>query len=543
MSDADGGAAASARPRRAAARAERSLGAAGVALFLFSAVAGGPYGIETAVQAAGALPTFCALAVLSVSFCATQALVVAELSARRPTNAGCITWVLEGLGPAAGFAAAWVSMAQAAANMPLYAVLTANALAQAAPALRAPAAAAAVKAGAVAFALGVNVAGVAAAGRVAGVMVALVQTPFVLMPLLWAAAGRRFEWRALARAQPGWWPARAGVFVATVAWNMQGWLALGAVAGEVRAPRRSIPRGVAAAVALVLANYVWPLLLTVPLAPDADEWGSGFFVAIAERAAPALGAWAAAAAALSCAANFLPVLAAAARQTQAAARARMALPRACARDATRFRTPVPALAGNAALALALALAFDFDTLVTLQLLLAVAQLLLVLAAFVALKARGGGGGGGGAFPAAAAAATTDDDAAAADDDDADADADADADDVYAVPGGLPGALAVCAPILAVAVVVVAANAEDAWVALAALAAAGVALAAAGALWERWVYSPEILRGLVEGGEDADAEDADGAEGGADGGDGGGSSGPAQAGAPGRDESEDAPLVR
>ena len=445
---------------RAISPRQPELGATGVALFLFSAVAGGPYGIETAIQAAGAAPTFVALVLIAVFFCATQALIVAELASAYPTNAGVITWSIVGLGPAAGFVSAWISIAQSLVNMPLYAVLTANAINQAYP--LSTWASLAVKGTTVIIAASVNVVGVGAAERITGVMVFLVQTPFIALPIVWALNKQPFTWTALEGTVPDW-TSNTGIFVATVAWNMQGWLNFGNIAGEVKDPARNIPLGVGVAVFLVLLNYVWPLIFAVAIAPDFSKWSSGYFVEIAIQVAPGLGQWAAAAAALSCMSNFIPVLAAASRQTQTAAAARMlpkSLARLLAKDASRFQTPVAAVVINAIGAGALT-AFDFDTLVRLQLFLAISQLVIVVAAFVALKWRL-----------------------------------TEVRKTYAVPGRFVGACIVAIPIFCIAAIVIAVNITTTWVEMVVLFVVMILLCIGGIYWERYVYDDVILERLL-----------------------------------------------
>lgn len=55
--------------------------------------AGGPFGIEEAVGAAGPLPVFISLFVLGFFWALPQALMTAELSTIYPENGGYIVWV------------------------------------------------------------------------------------------------------------------------------------------------------------------------------------------------------------------------------------------------------------------------------------------------------------------------------------------------------------------------------------------------------------------------------------------------------------------
>lgn len=199
---------------------KRTLGALGVATVCFAAVAGGPFGLEPAVGQAGGLPTLICLIITALCWATTQALMVAELSTMLPSNAGYIGWVLHGLGPVFGFLNAWICNLQQVLNLPLYAVLACNSLESVVGQLPV-AAEISIKLAVIAVAAIVNLLGVEAVEKVTGVMVLLVQTPFVLMPILWASSGRKFQWPALGASVEGWEQNNFAGFLSTVLWNLQ----------------------------------------------------------------------------------------------------------------------------------------------------------------------------------------------------------------------------------------------------------------------------------------------------------------------------------
>jgi hypothetical protein len=67
---------------------ERTLDTIGVAVVTFAAVTGGAFGIETAVGAAGALPTLLGLLFVGCAWSLPQALMTAELGALFASNGG-----------------------------------------------------------------------------------------------------------------------------------------------------------------------------------------------------------------------------------------------------------------------------------------------------------------------------------------------------------------------------------------------------------------------------------------------------------------------
>jgi amino acid transporter len=310
----------------------RKLGALSVAVISFGSVAGGPYGIEAAVGAAGALPTLVGCAALAFLWSAPQALVTAELATAFPSNGGYITWGVRGLGPVLGFVNAANCVASAVCNLPLYPVLFASYIATLDPALS-PWVLGAIKAAALALAVGLNLAGIQAV-EVAGLLfTVIVQLPFILMPLVAAAGGSpAFAWGAgPASVLPGW-RANFAVFVSTLCWNAQGWVNVGNLASDVRNPRVAYPAGSALAVALVSLNYIYPVWVCSALAPDAAAWDTGYFATIGSSVAPWLGLFTTAASLFSCANNFLPQLGTTSRALRYCALYRM--------------LPLPGLAAN-----------------------------------------------------------------------------------------------------------------------------------------------------------------------------------------------------
>lgn len=313
--------------RSAAAQSSvRRLGSLGVCAVLFASVAGGPYGIEAAVGAAGGLPTLVGCVALAALWSAPQALVAAELSCAFPSSGGSLGWVSEGLGPTAGFVAAANVLTQAATNLPLYPVLFASYVAQLAPGAP-PWALAAAKLGTLAAAVLLNVIGLDAVSAAAGVLSLAVQAPFLALPVAALAYKATWTWSAAAATLPSWRD-NASVFIAVIIWNSNGWINSGNLAGEVANPAVAYTRGSAAAVLLVALNYVYPVAVGVALAPDAAAWTTGYFADVGEAVAPWLGVWITVGAALSVMNNFIPQLATTARALRFTALYGMLPPRA-----------------------------------------------------------------------------------------------------------------------------------------------------------------------------------------------------------------------
>jgi amino acid transporter len=451
-----GATAGGAHPAGAAAADTRKLGALAVAIISFGSVAGGPYGIEAAVGAAGALPTLLGCVALAFLWSAPQALVTAELATMFPSNGGYITWVVRGLGPVLGFVNAANAVASAACNLPLYPVLFVSYISALYPDIP-DAGLFGIKAAGLVLTVALNVAGIEAVELASLLFTVIVQTPFVLIPIAAAVTGRPgFHWATGPTSVLPGWQSSFAVFVSTLCWNAQGWVNVGNIASDVRNPQVSYPLGSALAVALVAINYIYPVAVCAALAPDASAWNTGYFANIGSSVAPWLGAYTTAVSVFSSANNFLPQMGTTARALRYAALYRMVpLPYLHTKWA-RSGAPVAAILLQGALC-AVLMNFSFDTLVIVNVLFYNVGLALQFGAFLALKHRAPGL----ARP-------------------------------FVVPGGLAGAWAISLAFFGVlALGFYAAAVSDGWV-MVILLGCNAGFVLGGLAWARWGYDDGLL---------------------------------------------------
>ena len=466
-------------PRHVPAPSTGRMGVLGVAVISFASVAGGPYGIESAVGVVGALPTLVGLIITAFIWTTTQALVATELAVMFPSNSGSVAWVLAGLGPTLGYINALVAVLANCANAPLYTQTISASIAQLVPLSHGQAFM--MEIASLLLAAGINCIGVEAVERLSAVLVILAQSPFIIAPIIWAARGQTFQWAALGEAKVGWAQPHPAL-ISTILWNSAGFASVGNLAGECKDPARTIPRGVVIAIVAVTLNYVLGVLVMVPIDPPTSDsdWSDGQYVAVAAKVS--LGPWTAVCCALACLSTLTSQLALSARALQCVVQGRF-LPRAfdgLAYNLIVWRTPspVPALLTSCFLMSLLAL-LSFNDLVILELLLANVGLILLFASFLSLKHS---------LPHASRP--------------------------FAVPGGVLGAWAVSLPFFSLIGLLLYANAlESASLDTSlAVAAACVLLAVAGARWARGANVEETLERLAqgEGGDGHDVSEAQGA---------------------------------
>ncbi|GJN31609.1 hypothetical protein PR202_gn00103 [Eleusine coracana subsp. coracana] len=315
---------------------------------IYFEVAGGPYGAERAVQAAGPLFTLLGFLVFPFLWGVPESLVTAELAAAIPGNGGCVV------------------------NVAAYPALVADYLRQVGVARTCTVVGMTLVLSLVSYA-GLSVVGW---GAVALGLVSL--APFVLMTAMALPKLQPWRWTTQVQGNNKDWR----LFFNTLFWNLNYWDSASTMAGEVDRPERTFPRALGLAVVLIIASYLLPLMAATGAT---EAWANGY---LADAAGVIGGGWLKywidAGAVLSSIGMFEAQLSSGAYQLLGMANLGL-LPAIFARRAARFRTPWVAIATSAAITLAVSfLPFD-DVVATANFLYGLGTLL-EFAAFLWLRA-------------------------------------------------------------------------------------------------------------------------------------------------------------
>jgi amino acid transporter len=260
-----------------------------VAVVFFS-VSGGPYGLEEAVGASGALITLALLLVVPFVWSLPAILMVAELSSAMPVEGGYYAWVKKGLGPFAGFLEGWWSWLNSFIDMAIYPVLFTDYLTtllrrelgltvfEDQPWLAWP-----LRLLLIWACVWLNLRGVRRVGLSSMLFVVLVLAPFGVMVAI--GLPRLFEdatplWQA-ARPEDTTLAGALGLGLFVVLWNYLGWDGPSTVLGEVSRPARAFPLALWAGFVLIVLAYVLPVLAGLSATTDPADWTSGSFPDIA----------------------------------------------------------------------------------------------------------------------------------------------------------------------------------------------------------------------------------------------------------------------
>lgn len=169
----------------------------------YAYIASGPYGIEPAVAAGGALLSIAGLVAFALLWALPQALLAAELTAAMPESGSVVVWLERGVGRRWAAVGAGCLVLSQIFDLAIFTGQVIGYASQLYPALGAGTAAAIATQ--VALCVAVAAANLSGLGVVTGVLVSsllVTVTPFVLAPFAAAARGVAFDTRAiLARPQ------------------------------------------------------------------------------------------------------------------------------------------------------------------------------------------------------------------------------------------------------------------------------------------------------------------------------------------------------
>lgn len=357
----------------------RGLNLTGLVALTFFCVAGGAYGLEDAVGAAGPMIVLVGILILPWLWSFPTALMTAELATAMPEDGGYVIWVERAFGRFWGFQEGWLSWLCSFADNALYPVMFVDYLAYLNGDMS-PGERWLIGAGVISFVSWLNLRGIRVVGFCSIVFTLLVLAPFLVMAWLGAPRVETVHW--FARAAVIDWP----LLLSALLWNTCGWDNAGCCAGEVIKPSRNYPRAMAFTVVLVTAAYLVPVAVGVSADTQWADWKEGQFPKIAAAIGGGwLGVWLTVAGLISAAGLFNALLCTSSRVSYSMARLSM-LPRPLADLHPRHATPAKSIIVNA-IGVALLIPFSFQELIQVDMFLYALALLLEFAALIWLRVK------------------------------------------------------------------------------------------------------------------------------------------------------------
>jgi amino acid transporter len=369
----------SCEPAQGRSRLRRDLNLSSLIALTFFCVAGGAYGLEDAVGAAGPTIVLFSIVVLPWIWSLPTALMTAELSTAMPEDGGYVVWVERAFGRFWGFQEGWISWLCSFADNALYPVMFVDYLAY----LRgdmAPAERWLIGAVLIVCVTWLNLRGIRWVGLSSLIFLFCVLAPFAAMVVLGAPQVQLSNW--LKPADSIDW----ALLFSTLLWNTSGWDNAGCCAAEVTEPRRAYPRAMVITVVLVTIVYLLPVAVGVGVDTNLTEWKEGYFPQIAARIGGSwLGVWLTLAGLVSAAGLLSALLCTSSRVPYAMAH-RGLLPQPLSGLHARHGTPWTALLING-IGVSLLIPFSFQELIELDMFLYAAALILEFAALIWLRVK------------------------------------------------------------------------------------------------------------------------------------------------------------
>ncbi|CAI8585600.1 unnamed protein product [Vicia faba] len=214
---------------------------------IYFEVAGGPYGEEPAVQAAGPLFALLGFLIFPFIWSIPEALITAELTTAYPGNGGFVVWAEKAFGPLAGSLMGTWKFLSGVINIAAFPILCIDYMEKLFPV----------------FGSGV---------------VSL--APFILMSVIAIPQLKPHKWISLGQkgVKKDW-----NLFFNTLFWNLNFWDNVSTLAGEVEEPKKTFPRALLISVVFTCVSYLIPLFaVTGAVTVDQSQWENGFHAQAAE---------------------------------------------------------------------------------------------------------------------------------------------------------------------------------------------------------------------------------------------------------------------
>lgn len=250
---------------------------------IYFEVAGGPYGEEPAVKAAGPLYALLGFLIFPFIWSVPEALITAELSTAFPGDGGFVIWADRAFGPFFGSLMGSWKFLSGVINIAAFPVMCIDYLKKVIHPLESgwPRSLAIMVSTCILSFL--NFTGLTIVGYVAVLLGLVSLSPFIIMSLVAIPKIKPHRW--LSSGQKGlkrdW-----NLFFNTLFWNLNFWDNVSTLAGEVDRPQKTFPVALLVAVIFTCVAYLIPLFAVIgAVNVDQSQWGSGFHAIAAEMIA------------------------------------------------------------------------------------------------------------------------------------------------------------------------------------------------------------------------------------------------------------------
>ncbi|KAL8130524.1 hypothetical protein V2J09_019679 [Rumex salicifolius] len=366
----------------ASASPKKKLTLITLVFLIYFEVAGGPFGEEQAVQAAGNLFAILGFTIFPFIWSVPEALITAELSTAYPGNGGFVIWAERAFGPFMGSLLGTWKFFSASVVIASFPVLGVDYLQRLFPLFTAGLPRTLTIIFSTLFLSFMNYTGLTIVGWAAVALGIISLAPFIIMSFVAIPQIKPKRWLNLGHkgVKKDW-----NLFFNTLFWNLNFWDSVSTLAGEVDKPHKTFPRALFISIIFICLSYILPLM-AVTGAVDVNQnlWESGF-LADASRtiAGQWIKIWIEIGAVLSSIGLFEAQMSSCTYQVLGMANIGF-LPRFCAARSKRFKTPWVGILVSCMISLGASF-LEFDDIVASANFLYSLGMLLEFAAFVWLR--------------------------------------------------------------------------------------------------------------------------------------------------------------
>ncbi|KAG5517720.1 hypothetical protein RHGRI_038189 [Rhododendron griersonianum] len=247
---------------------------------IYFEVAGGPYGEEPTVQAAGPLLAILGFLIFPFIWSIPEALITAELSTAFPRNGGFVIWADAAFGPFFGSLMGTWKFLSGVINMAAYPVLCIDYLQNIFSVFSGGYPRYLAVTLSTLLLSFVNYLGLSIVGYFAVFLGIISLLPFIIMSLIAIPQIKPHRWLSLGQkgVKHDW-----NLFFNTLFWNLNFWDNVSTLAGEVKNRQKILPKALFIAVIFTCVAYIIPLMAaTGAVSVDQSEWEAGFMAQAAE---------------------------------------------------------------------------------------------------------------------------------------------------------------------------------------------------------------------------------------------------------------------
>ncbi|KNA22680.1 hypothetical protein SOVF_031980 [Spinacia oleracea] len=351
---------------------------------IYFEVAGGPYGEEPAVQAAGPLLALLGFLIFPFIWSVPEALITAELSTAYPGDGGFVIWAERAFGPFWGSIMGTWKFLSGVINIASFPVLCIDYLKKVFPVFSSGLPrylAITISTLMLSF---LNYTGLTIVGYAAVALGIISLLPFIVMSLVAIPQIQPHRWLSLGQkgVKKDW-----NLFGNTLFWNLNFWDNVSTLAGEVDKPQKTFPKALFIAVIFTCLAYLVPLFaVTGAVSVDQNLWETGFMADAAQMIVGKwLKIWVEIGAVLSAIGLFEAQLSSSSFQVMGMADIGF-LPRFCAARSKWFNTPWVGILASTVITLAVSF-MDFTDLISSANFLYSLGMLLEFASFLWLRRK------------------------------------------------------------------------------------------------------------------------------------------------------------